>query len=242
MDFFNTSFYDKASVNYSNQRYEGSPGSFIQFFFQRRLKHVLFLIGKHMKGNINQILIEDGCADGVVAQAVAVYYPNIFSKVIGTDISPGMITAAQGLNKNPRASFRLKSGLATDTKADVVLAVGFVSPGIFADEFSFIKSHLAKDGIVIISLASRNSPYAKLKLQDKEVTRDYWTFKAYENFLAKDFIIIDSIPYGIFIPKLWAFPALGRIIQPILEAAFSFFPSLFHETLYVLKQKGQFFF
>lgn len=237
MDFFNTSFYDKASVDYSKKRYEGAPQSFIQFFFQRRLKHVLWLVGKYCKEKNNQILIEDGCADGIVARAVGESYKENFTKIIGTDISPGMIERACSLNKNPIASYLVKSEISPDVKADVLLAVGFVSPGIFTNEFDFIKKHLESEGICIISLASKNSPYARLKLKDKEITSDYWTFKKYEEFLAKDFTITDSIPYGLFIPKLWALPFLARRIQPILEVVFKPFPILFHETLYVIKQK-----
>jgi SAM-dependent methyltransferase len=236
MEFFNTSFYDKASADYSAKRYSSRPRSFIQFLFQKRLKHVLYLIEKHMRQN-GGTLIEDGCADGIVAQTVGKEYPHLFSKILGTDISPGMIQAAREMNKNSAISFALKSEVTRDVKADAFLAVGFVSPGIFEDEFSFIKSHLAEDGIVIVSLASRNSPYAKLKLATQEITGDYWTFKKYEEFLKKDFEIVDSVPYGLFVPKLWALPAIGRAVQPILEVVLGPFRVLFHETLYVLKYK-----
>src|SRR5882724_3431402 len=136
MDFFNTSFYDKASGDYSDKRYNGLPESFIQFFFQRRLKHVLNYCAKYAnemikvtQGNRDLILLEDGCADGVVAQMINKTYPDLFSKIIGTDISPGMIDRAKSINKDPRISFTLKNMLSQDVKADVLLAVGFVSPG-----------------------------------------------------------------------------------------------------------------
>ncbi len=237
MDFFNTSFYDSASSEYSKQRYNVHPQSFIHFFFQTRLRNIITLIKRNCSDRQDQLLIEDGCADGVVAQTVMNIYKESFSQGIGLDISPKMIEQARILNKNPRITFNIKKELGEQMKADVFLAVGFVSPGIFDDEFRFIRNHIKDDGLIIVSLASRNSPYAKLKLKDKEVTNDYWTFRQYEEFLKKDFEIVDSIPYGLFIPKLWAIPFIAMILQPLLEYILNLFPVLFHETLYVLKHK-----
>jgi len=235
MDFFNTTFYDKESSSYSQKRYGTAPISYTQFFFQERLGIVLGLVEKYQKGGL---LIEDGCADGVVIQSVFARFGDVFTQGIGLDISPGMIVEAQKLNKNSKLSFSLKSGLSPEVRADVLLAVGFVSPGIFEDEFSFVKKHLKKDGVLILSLVSRNSIHARLKLRGKEIANDYWDFKKYEEFLSKDFIIKESVPYGMFVPKLWAFPRVARVLQPVFEVFFKFFPSLFHEKLYVLVQKG----
>lgn len=238
INFFDTSFYDKESSKYSGKRYGTSPRSYSQFFFQERLKHVVALVGKHVRGKTGQVLIEDGCADGVVAQAVYKRYPQVFSKVIGTDISPGMIEEAKNLNKIPELSFFVKRELPFEIKANIILAVGFVSPGIFEDEFSFIRDHLAVSGIIIVSLVAGNSLHAHFKLKDKEIAQDYLSFKEYETFLRKDYVILDAVPYGFFIPKLWAWPVLGRILQPIFEIVGRIFPALFHETLYVIKKKG----
>jgi SAM-dependent methyltransferase len=237
VDFFDTTFYDKESAQYSGKRYNTAPRSYVQFFFQERLRHVINLVGKHAGHKKDLTIIEDGCADGVVVQMVYKKYRQIFSKVIGTDLSPGMIEAAKKLNQNPVVSFSLKSELPQDIKADVFLAVGFVSPGIFADEFSFIRNHLKKDGIVIMSLVAKNSIHARLKLKGKEIVNDYRMFAEYEKFLETEFEIIDKAGYGFFVPKLWAVPAIARVLQPVFEIIGKISPSLFHETLYVLKEK-----
>ncbi len=234
--FYDTSFYDKESAHYSGKRYGTTPRSYVQFFFQERLRLVTSLVGKHVRG-AHLTLIEDGCADGIVAQMVVATYPIIFSKVVGTDISPGMISAAREFNKNPRASFFLKHELAEEVKADVFLAIGFVSPGIFEDEFSFIQKHLKNKASILVSLASRNSIHTRLKLRGKEIVNDYGTFEEYERYFREKFEIVDRRSYGVFVPKLWAFPAVARTLQPIFEAIGRMFPSLCHETLYVLSPK-----
>ncbi len=238
INFFNTSFYDKESAGYSDKRYNSVPKTFVQFFFQERLRHVISLVGAFSEDKKNLLLLEDGCADGIVAQKVHACFPDRFGRVIGTDISPGMVEEARKLNRNSKFSFFLKKDLPENSAADIFLAVGFVSPGIFDDEFSFIKKHIGKEGIVILSLVSGASIYARTKLQDREVTKDYWDFKKYRQFFKKDFEILVAVPYGLFIPKLWAFPRLARMLQPVFETIFRIFPGLFHETLYVLKYKG----
>lgn len=235
MDFFNTSFYDKESTNYSEKRYLVTPNSYNSFFFKRRLKILLHLLKKNIKDN-NLVLIEDGCADGFVLRRIAKEF-KAFSLCIGVDISPKMIEKAI-LSKTENIIFSLKDNLDKDLKSDIFLAVGFVSPGIFQDEFGFIESHIKEDGIVILSLVSNNSIYAKLKLKDKEIFSDYWSFKEYEDFLKKYFHILDCSAYGIFIPKLWAFPKIAGFIQNIFESIFCrISPNLFQEKLYVLKKK-----
>ena len=236
INFFDTSFYDKESINYSNKRYNILPTTFFHFLFQRRLKHVLNIVKKYFIDKKEQILIEDGCADGIVVQTISKSYPDIFSNIIGTDISSIMIEQAKNINNNKKISFHLKNNV-SNIKADCILAIGFVSPGIFEDEFEFIINHIKENGIAVVSLASGNSLYAKLKLRDKEITRDYWSFKRYTNFLNKYFEILDHIPYGIFIPKLWMFPNIARISQSFFENIFKYFPILFHERLYILKKR-----
>ncbi len=238
INFFDTSFYDKESGQYSHKRYNTAARSYVQFFFQERLRHVIRLVGKHGGAKTDQLLLEDGCADGIVAETVYKKYPHAFSRVVGTDISPEMVKAAKMMNTHPVFSFFVKNEIPQDVKADIFLAVGFVSPGIFEDEFSFIKKHLQRDGLVILSLVAKNSIHAKLKLRGKEIVKDYQTFAEYEDYLKKEFEIVEKVPYGFFIPKLWAFPVLARILQPFFEAIGRLLPSLFHETLYVIKQKG----
>jgi trans-aconitate methyltransferase len=140
INFFDTTFYDKESAGYSDKRYTRAPESYIQYFFQARLRHVEKLISKNAKDSDGQTLLEDGCADGVVAAALYKKFPHFFSRVVGTDISPGMIEAARKIHSDGVYSFFVKSTMPDDIQADVFLAIGFVSPGIFDDEFSFIKN------------------------------------------------------------------------------------------------------
>ncbi|HEY4503941.1 MAG TPA: methyltransferase [Candidatus Paceibacterota bacterium] len=238
MDFYNTSFYDKASADYSSKRYQDRPQSYVQFFFKNRLYILLKYINKLVKNKNDLKLLEIGCADGIVINSIINTFPHAFSRCVGTDISPNMIETAQKRNEHKNALYFLKntgeSGL-----YDIVLAVGFLSPGIFDEEFAYIKSHLKSDGVVIVSLASRKSAYTRIKLQYKDYIKDYWSHSQYRDFLEKDFQIIDSKPYGLFIPKLWAFPTIARVIQPAVELIGSFFLSgLFHEKLYLLKRKS----
>ncbi len=243
MDFYNTEFYDKASKDYSNQRYNSISKSYIQFFFKRRLKIVLKFIEKEFARNTGidkgekLRLLESGCADGIVIDSIVQNFPNLFFECIGTDISSRMIETAKVKNKYSHISYCLKnteeSGL-----FDLILAVGFVSAGILEDEFNYIKKYLNKNGVIIISLASRKSLYTILKLGDKDYAKDYWTHSQYKKFIEKEFEIIDAVSCGLFIPKLWSIPTLARIIHPVVEAVMRYItPDLFHEKLYILKKK-----
>jgi 2-polyprenyl-3-methyl-5-hydroxy-6-metoxy-1,4-benzoquinol methylase len=243
MDFYNTNYYDKASYEYSNKRYSVVSKSYIQFFFKRRLDIILRYIEKDYLKNINISedkklrILEDGCADGVVIESILKNFPNIFSECIGIDISPEMIKTARIKNKLNNVSYYMK-GTEVSSLFDIILAVGFVSPSLFEEEFAYIRKHLNKNGIIIISLASKKSLYTILKLKDKEYVKDYWTHGDYKSLLEKEFKVIDSIPCGFFIPKLWSLPTLARIIQPIVENIMRHIaPDLFHEKLYILKNK-----
>ncbi len=238
MDFYNTTFYDNASAEYSGKRYKGKTNSYIQFFFKRRLQLILNILKNNISDKKNLRLLEIGCADGIVVDTVVSNFSNSFSECVGTDISPEMIEMAKKKNNNKNISYYLKnngeSGL-----FDVVLAVGFLSPGIFDQEFSYINKYLKPEGTVIVSLASKDSLYTKIKLRDKDYAKDYWNHRQYEDFLRRDFDLISTHPYGLFIPKLWAFPSVARIIQPTIETLLApFLSGFFHEKLYVLRKRS----
>lgn len=240
MDFYNTEFYDKASSEYSERRYNRVSESYIQFFFKRRLNLVLNYIKNNLSkdNRSNMRLLESGCADGIVIDSIIKSFPNLFSEYVGTDISKGMIDVANNKNIHNNVLFCLKNTQESGY-FDLVLAIGFISPGIFDDEFNYINKYLKKNGIFIISLASKKSLYTLLKLKDKEYVKDYWTHNEYKNYLEKRFEIIDSMPCGFFIPKLWSIPFIARILQPILENIMKYItPDLFHEKLYILRKKG----
>jgi len=235
IDFFDTSFYDKESINYSENRYLSKPNTYNKFFFQNRLNIILKMIDKYIKYQKNQTIIEDGCADGFVIKNIINKYKSNFSSAIGIDISPGMIDKAKS-NTNQMVKYYIKDNFNENIKADIFLAIGFVSPGIFHNEFDFINLYTRDNSIVVLSLPSNNSLFARLK--GREIHKDYWDFNKYEEFIKKKFEILDSKAYGLFIPKLWAFPRLAMILQPIFENLFSPLLNLFHEKLYILKKRG----
>ena len=238
MDFYNTDFYDKASTEYSNKRYKGKTSSYIQFFFKRRLTIALEIIGKNLRGRKSLRIIEGGCADGIVLDTILNKFPDNFVNCFGTDISPEMIEVANKRNTNKNISYFLK-GAGETGQFDFVLAIGFLTPSIFDIEFSYIKKYLKSDGIVILSLASRDSIYTRIKLQKEEYIKDYLKHKEYEKSLNKDFELLSSHPYGFFIPKLWAFPSIARFLQPLIENIMKYItPNLFHEKLYILRKRS----
>jgi SAM-dependent methyltransferase len=237
MDFYNTQFYDKASTEYSNRRYKGKTLSYIQFFFKRRLSLTLIILSELIKGREKLRLLEAGCADGIIINTILKVFPDNFTNCVGTDISPGMIEAANKRNTNKNISYFLKEG-GESGYFDFVLALGFLSPSIFDIEFAYFKKNIKPDGIIILTLASRKSIYTRLKLQKESYIKDYWTHEEYEEFLKKDFEILTTRPYGFFIPKLWAFPRIAVYVQPLVENIMAkILPNLFHEKLYVLKKR-----
>ncbi len=236
MDFYNTQFYDNASSEYSSKRYKGITSSYIQFFFKRRLSLTLIVLSELIKGKEKLRLLEAGCADGIIIDTILKVFPENFVNCVGTDISPGMIEAANKRNTNKNIKYFLKEG-GESGYFDFVLALGFLSPSIFDIEFAYIKKNLKPGGFVILSLASKNSIYTKLKLQKEKYIKDYWSHEEYEEYLKKDFEIVSTRPYGFFIPKLWAFPGIAKHIQPLVEDIMKFIaPNLFHEKLYVLRK------
>ncbi len=95
MDFYNTSFYDTASDDYSQKRYPDKTVSYIHFFFKRRLNIILGLVEENMRQG-NRRLLESGCADGIVINSIMRNFPNLFLECVGTDISPGGSASPSG--------------------------------------------------------------------------------------------------------------------------------------------------
>jgi 2-polyprenyl-3-methyl-5-hydroxy-6-metoxy-1,4-benzoquinol methylase len=230
-------FYNQESTQYSKKRYEGKTESYTQFFFKKRLSIVLDFINYILSKKSNLDLLEIGCADGIVISHIQKTFPNKFSSFVGIDIAESMIEVAKKLNGDPSTSFYVR-GNEPSKKYDVILAIGFLSVPMFKKDFGYIEENLKDDGFFLWSLASRNSLHARIKLKGANYISEYASFKEYESFLSKNFEIVKSEPYGLFIPKLWAFPGIARTIQPIIENIFkNIFPSLFHEKVYLLKKK-----
>ncbi|MEQ1561365.1 MAG: methyltransferase [Nitrospira sp.] len=231
-------YYDKESSVYSEKRYSGAPNTYIKFYFKNRMRVVLVLLSKIIKDKNNLSLLDIACADGVITEAIDRAFPNVFSKFVGTDISPLMVsTARDRFSKDHRYSFFVKDECPIE-QFDIALGLGYISASIFDEEMAFLNLRLKTGGYYVCTLASPNSIYAKIKLSKEKYIGDYREYGVYRKMLLKHFDILDEIPSGIFIPKLWAFPALARVVQPYLEKVFKkISPNLFHERIYLLRKK-----
>ncbi len=226
-------FYDSESSQYTKKRYDGKTESYFQFLFKRRRQILLGFIGSLKP--VDWRLLEIGCADGVLLKKLVQKFPEGFKSLVGIDISPKMIDKAIETTKNPIVTYHLRDEEKdSESKYDLILELG-VHVYNLEEEMLFVSKKLPRDRYFIYSAASRNSIHARIKLKDKEYLKDYMSYDGYEKILRKYFRIVSSKPYGLFIPKLWAFPALARIVQPIVDALLrNVIPSLFHEKIYLL--------
>jgi SAM-dependent methyltransferase len=236
------SFYDVESSVYSEKRYADKARTYVQYFFNRRLSIVLEAIAAHISGKTSLMLLDIGCADGVMTRKIAEAFPASFSKLVGTDISVPMIEKARMLTHDSRISFFIKGSTrpadVSHQKFDIALGLGYLTSAMFAQEADFVREHLVPGGLYICSFAARGSLRARLKLKGQPYLKDYLSYAGYRSMLSERFEIIDEIPYGLFIPKFWALPSLGRALQPVIDALFTHIvPGLFHEKIYVLRLK-----
>lgn len=230
-------FYDKESEHYSRKRYEGEVLTYTQFFFRRRLDITISFLKKVIMPDKEYKLLEMACADGVVLRKVETIFRNNFTDLVGMDISPEMIKQAQKLSHDSLARYFIREET-PNLIFDVILGIGYVSPVIIDEEFSFAKSHLKSGGYYICSLPGKNSLQALIQLKDKDYAKTYISYYEYEKIIKKYFDIVQSKPYGLFVPKLWSVPGIARIFQPVFETLFQHvFPNLFHERIYLLRKK-----
>lgn len=229
-------FYNDESEQYSRKRYEGETLTYFQFLFKRRRQLFLSLINR-ISGELNDSnVLEIGCADGVLVKKLFQKLPDTFKSIIGIDVSPKMLEQARQTTKDSRAKYFLR-GQEPEDKYDLVIELG-VHAQNFEDEMVYVFRKLETFGYFIYSASGKNSLHVKIKLSDKDYIRDYLGYSEYEKIIKKYFDIVLFEPYGLFIPKLWAFPALAHIVQPTLEKIFkNIFPNLFHEKIYLLRKK-----
>lgn len=230
-------FYNQASASYSNRRYLGKPKSYVQFFFQRRKALTIALMDKLVVGRQNLKLLDVACADGVMSFALLERFPKLWAKIVGVDIAPKMIEVAQANNKDSRLSFFVKDETPAETY-DVVLGLGFITGTILAEEIAFVKKHLSPEGFYICTLPAKHSLKALLTIRHEAYRQDYWTYSQYEKFLSRHFEILSARPYGLFIPVIWRFPALARLLQTVVETFLApLLPWACHEKIYLLKNR-----
>ena len=230
-------FYNKESDQYSKKRYEGDLLTYFQFLFRRRRELFLSLVGSITPKLKGADALEIGCADGVLIKKIFQKFPSTFESVVGIDISEGMLETARASTHDTRASYFLRGNEPQKTFG-LVIELG-VHAESFEEEMKYVSGKLSPQGYFIYSAAGRNSLHAKIKLKDKKYAGDYLTYSGYEKIMNTYFDIISSEAYGLFVPKLWAFPWLARKLQPVLEYICKpVAPSLFHEKIYLLRKKA----
>ena len=232
------SYYDEASLDYAARRYETAPISYIQYFFQRRLA-LLFLAGEFLQKNTpgGFKVLDIGCADGYVLRRFYEQFPALLSQGCGMDVSAAMIENAREKSSNTPLTYCLR-GEEGSGPFDLVTRLG-VHVVDLAKEVDYIKERLSHDGYFVFTISTRRSVHAFLKVRHQPYFADFKTFPEYEKILAESFDILKIYPYGFFIPKLWAFPKIARIVQPWLEKILVLFlPNYFHEKMYLLKRRG----
>lgn len=234
-----TGYYDKESVQYSHKRYPDTSTQYTHFFFKRRLALVLGLLAQIVGAKQGMKLLEVGCADGYVLSRIANEFDG-FGSLIGIDISPAMIAAAQ-MHYASDSRMRYYVRDAYDPQGDtfdVIVEVGVLNLTDLRADLQFARSHLRDNGYYVCSLASSTSLVAQLKPDSREDYRHHLSFAQYERILAEYFTVERRIPYGLFIPHLWKVPALARIIQPAVEQTVrAVCPNAFHEKVYLLKKR-----
>ncbi|MES3005119.1 MAG: class I SAM-dependent methyltransferase [Patescibacteria group bacterium] len=239
MDEYNiVGYYNQESSQYSNKRYDKHIDTYVKFFFNKRRDIVFQILRGITKDKKDLLLLDIACADGIISRSVDKFFPNVFSKIVGTDIAPDMVIQAQKLSgEDKKFSFFVKNEC-PEVEFDIVLATGYLSAGIFDNEMAFLDRRIKRGGLYICTAASSKSIYAKLKTYNKPYYKDYRTYSQYKKMLEEHFEVLEEYPYGLFIPKLWAFPRLARKIQPIVESIFkNIVPNLFHEKVYLLRKK-----
>ena len=235
----NFEYYDVESGQYSKKRYEGVTETYVQYFFKKRREIVLEMLHKILNGKKNLLLLDIACADGVMLPAVDTAFPGVFSKFVGTDISPGMVEVARKVfSHDKRFSFFVKKECPKES-SDIAFGLGYLTALIFKEEMKFLFERLKPGGYYLCTFATPRSVYARLKLSDKPYLKDYRTYSEYRIMLDKYFEIIEEVPYGLFIPKLWSVPIIARILQPFFDRVFRcILPNLYHEKVYLLKRKS----
>ena len=231
----NVAFYDKEGPAYSKKRYPAVDTDYLHFFFKKRLAILLKYLDSVSSDRKGLSLLEVGCADGVVARAIAAR-SNSFSSIIGIDLSEGMIAVAKERTADSRISFSVR-GAQDLGLADVVVEIGVLNLADLEEELLFAKTHLAQGGYYLCSIASRTSLRNLLKFdKTHDGLAHLRAFAEYEYEIRKHFTIVDATAYGLFIPLIWKIPFLARLIQPCTEFLLKpFAPALFHEKIYLLR-------
>lgn len=230
-----TAFFNAQSASYSSKRYPAKPVIFTQYFFKRRLALTLDALAPALAAPDRSVL-ELGCADGVVAAAIAERFADSIGTFDATDIAPEMIAAAQKQYARSAIRFSVREQSRVEGAYDAIIEVGVLNYTDLEEELEAVAAALAPGGRYVCSIAGDSSIQYVLKGGAGYLhARSY---AAYERAFKKHFRIIRTQSVGFFIPYLWKLPALARLVQPIAERILgTVAPGLALEHLYVLEAR-----
>jgi predicted TPR repeat methyltransferase len=230
-----TAFYNQESTQYSSKRYAKVAHSYLQLFYAHRLE----ITKKYLRAVLEKLpanpsLLEVGCADGVIVRELCKDFPEIGS-IVGIDISPGMIDAAQSQNTDARATYQMRSEY-TGAPVDILVETGVVNYSDVDAEVLFAHQNIKEEGWYILSVAGTGSLYNRIK-HDGGLA-DHRPYKEYDRIIRQHFIVHKVLGTGFFIPLVWKVPPLARALQGLAEVTLgAIFPGLCHEKMYLLQKK-----
>jgi len=231
-------YYDEESAVYSKKRYPVVVGNYIQFLFTRRKDIVLSLVGKVIeKTTAPRAIVEIGCADGVLLRAIEEKYPSAFSHMLGVDISHAMIDTAKQIETHPTIEYAYRENAPIENSATCVLEIGVGALVLeLEDELDRAAAQLAPGGYFICTFGGRHSLAALLgnTAAQRSVLHPY---RVSERAARKRFRLLESNSCGFFVPVLWRFPRMARVVQPILEYVGMVIPVLAHERVYLFQKR-----
>lgn len=232
-----TTFYNQESTQYSAKRYPKVARDYTQFFFNRRLSIAKKLIKEVIREEGKKLtLLELGCADGIVAREFSRSFPNSFEKLVGIDVSPGMVEEARRQNTDPSTEFLLRQEYVARPQVDVINETGVINYAGFDSDIDFALNNLKEKGWYVLSVAGTDS--LRNRLKGEAGFADFRSYAAYEKILREKFTILHTEGCGFFIPHIWKLPALARIIQQTSDIIFGrLLPNLCHEKIYLLRRK-----
>ncbi|HVV15531.1 MAG TPA: methyltransferase domain-containing protein [Candidatus Paceibacterota bacterium] len=232
-----TDYYNQESVNYSRKRYPERETDYVQYFFKRRLKLVLGMLGRFLKNRpAPAALLEVGIADGVVLRAAYDAFSAKLGRVEGNDIAPDMVAAAKAANGARPIAYFVREGALLHGGFDVVLEVGVLNYAPWQEDLKAAHGALRPGGVYICSIAGQGSLHARMR-GGEEGFENMLSYREYEEYMRSLFTIVQTVPCGFFVPFIWRFPALARVLQRLAEACMlPVAPGLAHEKVYVLQK------
>lgn len=238
-------FYSTESAQYSRKRYEGPLISYSQYIFRTRLNIVENILVNLLPDLVRkgQVLLFDiGCADGSVIRRLDEVTGKNITSIDAIDIAPGMIDQAQKQTHDSRFKFYLRGNEDHSKKYSIVSELGVYVANLDT-ELKYVSTKLSPNGYFILGIALKNSIEARIRRKRESNVDHLFTYPVYKQILEaahnNNFEIVSKEPYGLFIPKLWAFPGIALPVQKMIDSVIRMIPGtadLFHETVFVFKK------